>query len=55
MSDTLGTIRSKFFGPFLWVVTAAGSLAFFYSVSQLSVHRLDSRFAILTAMALLLA
>lgn len=55
MADTLGTIRSKFFGPFLWVVTGAGSLAFLYSVSQLSFHHLDSRFVILAAMALVLA
>lgn len=55
MSDTTGTIRSHFFGPFLWVVTGAGSLAFVYSVSHLNVAKFDSRFAILVAMALLLA
>ncbi len=55
MSDTLGTIRSRFFGPFLWVVTAAGSLAFLYSVSQLSLNQLDSRFVILAAMSMVLA
>ncbi len=55
MSDTVGTIRSKFFLPFLWLVTGAGSLAFLYSVSQLSYHDFDSRFAILAGMALLLA
>lgn len=55
MSDSPGTIRSKFFGPFLWVTTAAGSLAFVYSVSQLDIHQLDSRFVILAAMALLFA
>ena len=55
MSDTPGTIRSHFFGPFLWVVTGAGSLAFLYSLSQLNVAEFDSRFAILVAMALLLA
>ena len=55
MSDTPGTIRSHFFGPFLWVVTGAGSLTFLYSVSQLNVAEFDSRFAILVAMALLLA
>jgi signal transduction histidine kinase/CheY-like chemotaxis protein len=55
MSDNPGTIRSHFFGPFLWVVTGAGSLAFLYSLSQLNVAEFDSRFAILVAMALLLA
>lgn len=55
MSDNPGTIRSKFFGPFLWVTTATGSLAFVYSVSQLDIHQLDSRFVILAAMALLFA
>lgn len=55
MSDMPGTIRSRFFGPFLWVVTGAGSLAFLYSVSQLNFAKLDSRFAILVGMALLLA
>jgi signal transduction histidine kinase/ActR/RegA family two-component response regulator len=55
MSDTPGTIRSHFFGPFLWVVTGAGSLAFLYSLTQLNVAQFDSRFVILVAMALLLA
>ena len=55
MSDNPGTIRSHFFGPFLWVVIGAGSLAFLYSLSQLNFAQFDSRFAILVAMALLLA
>lgn len=55
MSDTLGTIRSRFFGPFLWVVTGAGSLAFLYSISQLNLNQLDSRFVVLAAMALVFA
>ncbi len=55
MSDTSGTIRSRFFGPFLWIVIGAGSLAFLYSLSQLNFTQFDSRFAILVAMALLLA
>ena len=55
MSDNPGTIRSRFFGPFLWVVTGAGSLAFLYSLTQLNVAQFDSRFVILVAMALLLA
>ena len=55
MSDSPGTIRSHFFGPFLWVITGAGSLAFLYSLTQLNFFQLDSRFAILVGMALLLA
>src|SRR6185369_3158925 len=55
MSDNTGTIRSHFCGPFLWIVTGAGSVAFLYSLSQLDVAQFDFRFAILVAMALLLA
>ncbi len=55
MSDTSGTIRSHFFGPFLWIVIGAGALAFLYSLLQLDIGRFDSRFAILVAMSLLLA
>lgn len=55
MSNTLGTISHKLFGPFLWVVTGAGSLAFLYSSSQLNFKHFDSRFFILVAMALILA
>ena len=55
MSDTLGTIRRKFFGPFLWVITGAGSLAFIYSFSQLQFNHLDSGFLILLAMTLVLS
>src|SRR5688500_1130215 len=54
MSDTLGTLRHKLFGPFLWVVTGAGSLAFLYSASRLNFHQLDSGFVILVAMTLVL-
>ncbi|HEX6043512.1 MAG TPA: response regulator [Pyrinomonadaceae bacterium] len=54
MSDP-GTKRSKFFGPFLWLVTGAGSVAFLYSLSQLKSAQFDSRFAILVGMTLLLA
>ena len=54
MSD-LGTTRNKFFGPFLWVVTGTGCLAFLYSVARLDLAVIDSRFAILVAMTLLLA
>lgn len=55
MLDTPGTIRHKLFGPFLWVVTAAGSLAFLYSCSQIDVRHFDSGFLILVAMTLILA
>lgn len=55
MSETVGTIRSRFFAPFLWIVSGAGSLVFLYSVSQLSYQHFDSRFAILAGMSLLLA
>jgi signal transduction histidine kinase/ActR/RegA family two-component response regulator len=55
MSDTLGTIRHKLFGPFLWAVTGAGTLAFLYSFSRLNFHQLDSGFLILVAMTLVLS
>lgn len=55
MSDTLGTLRHKLFGPFLWVVTGAGSLAFLYSASRLNFQQLDSGFVILVAMTLVLS
>jgi signal transduction histidine kinase/CheY-like chemotaxis protein len=54
MSDTPGTTRNRFFGPFLWVVTGAGCLTFLYSFSRLNLDNFDSRFAILVAMAFLL-
>ena len=54
MSDTPGTTRNKFFGPFLWVTTGAGCLTFLYSLSRLDLTYFDSRFAILVAMAFLL-
>src|SRR5918999_1813229 len=55
MSDTLGTIKPKLFGPFLWVVTAAGSLAFLYSFSQLNFNKFDFGFTILVGMTLILS
>lgn len=55
MSDNLGTIRHKLFGPFLWLVTGAGSLAFLYSVSRLNFNDFDSRFAILVGLTVLLS
>lgn len=53
MSD-LGTTRNKFFGPFLWVVTGTGCLAFLASVTRVDLALIDSRFAVLVAMTLLL-
>jgi signal transduction histidine kinase/CheY-like chemotaxis protein len=53
MSD-LGTTRNRFFGPFLWVVTGTGCLAFLYSAARLDLAAIDSRFAVLVAMTLLL-
>lgn len=55
MSDTLGTIRHKFFGPFLALVTGTGSLAFLYSCSQIELNHLDTGFLILMAMTLVLS
>jgi len=55
MSDTLGTTRNKFFGPFLWVATATGCLAFSYAVAQINPAQFDSGFVLLVAMALLLS
>jgi signal transduction histidine kinase/CheY-like chemotaxis protein len=54
MSDTPSTTRNRFFGPFLWVVTGAGCLAFLYAFLRLNLAQFDSRFAVLVAMALLL-
>ncbi len=45
---------NRFFGPFLWVVTGCGLLAFLYSCLRLDFAHFDSRFALLAAMALLL-
>src|ERR1044072_6524639 len=53
MLDTLGTTRNKFFGPFLWVVTGTGCLAFLYALARVNVAQFDSRFVLLVAMALL--
>lgn len=47
-------MANKFFGPFLWVVTGCGSLAFLYSSFRLDFGGFDSRFALLVGMALLL-
>src|SRR5688572_25030347 len=54
MSDKPSTTRNRFFGPFLWVVTGAGCLAFFYSFLRIDLTQIDSHFAVLVAMALML-
>lgn len=55
MSDPVGTLSSRLFGPFLWTVTAAGSLAFLYSCSQVNLDQLDFHFVILLAMMLVVS
>ena len=55
MSDTLGTTRNKFFGPFLWAATGTGCLAFLYALWRLPSVQVDWRFFLLVAMMLLLA
>jgi signal transduction histidine kinase/CheY-like chemotaxis protein len=54
MSDTPGTTRNKFFGPFLWIVTGTGCLAFLYACARVNIAQFDARFVLLVAMALLL-
>ncbi|HVF21949.1 MAG TPA: response regulator [Pyrinomonadaceae bacterium] len=54
MSDKPSTTRNRFFGPFLWVVTGAGCIAFLYSFLRIDLTQFDSRFAVLVAMALML-
>ena len=45
---------NKFFGPFLWVVTGCGTVAFLYSCFRLDIAQLDSHFALLAGMTLIL-
>jgi signal transduction histidine kinase/ActR/RegA family two-component response regulator len=54
MPDSLGATRNRFFGPFLWLVIGVGCLAFLYALSGLNISAIDSRFAVLVAMALVL-
>ena len=54
MSDTLDIKRNRFFGPFLWVVTATGCLAFLFALARVNYAQFDSRFVLLTAMAFVL-
>ncbi len=48
-------MANRYFGPFLWVVTGCGSLAFIYSSVRLDFSKIDSSLALLVAMALLLS
>ena len=48
-------MANKSFGPFLWVVTGCGTLAFIYSSVWLDFSKIDSSLALLVAMALLLS
>jgi signal transduction histidine kinase/CheY-like chemotaxis protein len=50
-----GAMENKYFGPFLWVITGCGILAFLYSCARLDFAEFDTRFAILVGMTLLLA
>ena len=45
---------NKFFGPFLWVITGCGILAFAYSCSRLDFNKIDGNFAILVGLSLIL-
>src|ERR1043166_7818028 len=54
MSDTLDIKRNRFFGPFLWVVTATGCLAFLFALARVNYAQFDARFVVLTAMAFVL-
>ncbi|HEU4507349.1 MAG TPA: response regulator [Pyrinomonadaceae bacterium] len=45
---------NKFFGPFLWVITGCGILAFAYSCSRLDFNQIDGNFAVLLGLSLIL-
>ncbi len=45
---------NKLFGPFLWIVIAAGTLAFLTSVFRLDFTQFDSHFAVLVALLIFL-
>jgi signal transduction histidine kinase/CheY-like chemotaxis protein len=47
-------MRNKFFGPFLWVITGCGILAFAYSFSRLDFAHIDTSFAVLVGLSLIL-
>ena len=45
---------NKLFGPFLWVITGCGTIAFLYSCFRLDTTKLDPHFAVLAGMTLFL-
>lgn len=55
MLDNVGTARNRFFGPFLWAITGLGGLALLYSSYHLNVQKLDTQFAILLGLTLLVS
>jgi signal transduction histidine kinase/CheY-like chemotaxis protein len=55
MLDNVGTARNRLFGPFLWAITGLGGLALLYSSYDLNVHKLDTQFAILLGLTLLVS
>jgi signal transduction histidine kinase/CheY-like chemotaxis protein len=55
MLDNVGTARNRLFGPFLWAITGLGGLALLYSSYHLNVHKLDTQFAILLGLTLLVS
>jgi signal transduction histidine kinase/CheY-like chemotaxis protein len=55
MLDNVGTARNRLFGPFLWAITGLGGLALLYSSYGLNVHKLDTQFAILLGLTLLVS
>ncbi len=55
MLDKVGTSRNRFFRPFLWAITSLGGLALLYSSYHLNVHKLDTQFAVLVGLTLLVS
>ena len=55
MLDNVGTARNRLFGPFLWAITGLGGLALLYSSFDLNVNKLDTQFAILLGLTLLVS
>jgi signal transduction histidine kinase/CheY-like chemotaxis protein len=53
MSEILQPTSSRFFTPYLWAIAACGSLVFLFSISSVEPGRLDSSFAILVGITLL--
>ena len=55
MSEEIGHPRNRFFGPFLWTISGLGGLALLSSLVHLQLRSLDTAFAILVAMTLILS